>query len=84
MVSRYVSCPLCLGTLESPPHHFVTCEVVGTVWYMIFSCLSWCVVLPRNPLTRFQIFFPLCELSNLGRLSYNFSCFDLVGLEISK
>lgn len=60
----------------------MTCEFVASVLYIIFSLLGWCVVLPRENLILFQMFFPLSGPSRT-RFSDDLTCRDLVGLKIS-
>lgn len=84
LVSKDVSYSLCLESLQSSSHLFVTCEVVAHVWYKIFSWLGWWVVLHRYLSTLFQMFFLLCGVSTIMRLFYDLTCSGLVEFERPK
>lgn len=79
--SESVSCPFCSRVLESHVHHFMTCDVVVSARYRIFRWLGWFIVLPRDTLTIYRMFYLLRVLFGLGDLSYDLACYGLINLE---
>lgn len=75
-----VCCCFCGALVESESHLFITCQVVLTLWYMIFRWLGWFFVILKDIMSLF-------EISYLRRVSqswydYSLACGGMVYLEV--